>query len=187
MISSKMKRSIVFCCVCLGCFISQASYAQSASSKSASSLRLTLTLGDPVAAADVLAPSADSDASDQAQLSRSPDANLAMSIKNSKKLNNPVYSKRAITVSEDSIVVRLLGANGAILFEDVKPDPRVIRDELPDAGVGAGLVSRKLFRNNTAFLIDVPEMAGANTLQILKPILTDAGFVLSLLSSVDMN
>lgn len=96
----------------------------------------------------------------------------------------PLPQERDPQLSEDRLVVISVDATGRELDWRLVMDPRLVRAEFPDA---QGRLSGRTFqRTEVNLLVDVPNDPDIVRLRIYAPQLTNDGFVLNLLATVDL-
>ncbi|MBI3490690.1 MAG: hypothetical protein HY047_02690 [Acidobacteria bacterium] len=96
----------------------------------------------------------------------------------------PLPRERDPQLSADRLVVISVDATGRELDWRIVPDPRLVRAEFPDA---QGRLSGRAFqRTEVNLLVDVPNDPDIVRLRIYAPQLTNDGFILNLLTTVDL-
>jgi hypothetical protein len=96
----------------------------------------------------------------------------------------PLPRERDPQLSEDRLVVISTDATGRELDWRIVMDPRLVRAELPDAQ--GRLSGRRFQRAEVHLLVDVPDNPEIVRLRIYEPRLTNDGYVLNLLATVDL-
>jgi hypothetical protein len=96
----------------------------------------------------------------------------------------PLPQERDPQLSDDRLVVISTDATGRELDWRIVMDPRLVRAEVPDAQ--GRLSGRRFQRTEVNLLVDVPNNPDIVRLRIYAPQLTNDGYVLNLLATVDV-
>ena len=96
----------------------------------------------------------------------------------------PLPRERDPQLSADRLVVVSADVTGRELDWRIVPDPRLVRAEFPDAQ--GQLSGRTFLRAEINLLVDVPNNPDIVRLRIYAPQLTNDGYVLNLLATVDL-